>query len=151
MQEGYDKSKALGTGFLQYDGWLAEVLALAGKLDNAKKIVRTIQEKRKETAQTSADVTVYRALGIVAAQESPPDWKQVCEHMNRSLRLAGKRRERPNSAITHFRYAELLREQGDQNQARQQLTKAAALFRAMEMTWWLEQAEKLKERLPPPS
>ena len=53
---------------------------------------------------------------------------------------------RPDLAITHFRFAELLGRKGDSAEASEQLTKATAFFREMEMTWWLEQAERLATR-----
>ena len=59
----------------------------------------------------------------------------------------GWRGARPDRAITHYRYAELLHEKGDPEQAREQFAKATALFRDMEMTWWLEQVEELGKRL----
>ena len=61
--------------------------------------------------------------------------------------LAEERGARPELAISHFRYAELFRKKGDHDAAREQLDQATALFRDMEMTWWLEQAEELGKTL----
>ncbi len=47
----------------------------------------------------------------------------------------------------YFRHAELLRKKGDPEQVRENLSKATMLFTEMEMTGWLEQAEKLGEDL----
>ena len=67
--------------------------------------------------------------------------------MQASLRVSEELGERPNLAITHFRYAELLQQKGDLSEARENLDKAATLFREMGMTWWLEQAEALGKSL----
>ena len=67
--------------------------------------------------------------------------------MRESLSLAAERRERPQFAIGCFRYAELLKQKGDLERATEQLNQAAALFREMEMTWWLDQAERLRKTL----
>lgn len=66
--------------------------------------------------------------------------------MGEGLRLAEERGELPDLALTHFRYAELLQQKGDQAEAREQLDQAIALFREMDMPWWLEQAEELREK-----
>ena len=63
------------------------------------------------------------------------------------IRLTEERGARPDLAITHFRYAELLQQKGDLPQAREQLGQATALFSDMEMTWWLEEAEALEKSL----
>jgi hypothetical protein len=47
----------------------------------------------------------------------------------------------------HFRYAELLHKKGDLDAARDRLAEASALFREMEMTWWLEQFGALGKEL----
>jgi len=90
---------------------------------------------------------MQRVLAMVAAQETPHDWHKVDEHMSESLRLAEERGARPELAISHFRYAELLLRKGDSAQAGEQLDKAGTLFREMEMTWWLQQAEALGKTL----
>ena len=60
-----------------------------------------------------------------------------------SVEVAG----RPDLAVTHFRYVELLQHTGDQIEAHEQLDQASSLFREMEMTGWLEQAEELGKTL----
>ena len=67
--------------------------------------------------------------------------------MLESLGLAKERGARPDLAITHFRYAELLHKKGDRADALEQHHQATALFRDMEMTWWLEQADALGKSL----
>ncbi len=71
--------------------------------------------------------------------------------MGEGLRLAEERGELPDLALTHFRYAEILHSRGHLKQSRENLDQAFEFFLDMEMTWWLEQAEELRERLPPPS
>ena len=80
---------------------------------------------------------------MAAAQNSPPDWKKVAQHIEEGLACCEKLGARPDLALTHFHYAELLQKKGDHDAAREQLDQATALFRDMEMAWWLKQAEKL--------
>ena len=89
----------------------------------------------------------HRALAIMEARAKRPSWSKVEQHMETSLRLAKERGGRPDLAITCYRYAELLCEKRDLEQARENLSKATMLFTEMEMTWWREQAEALRGRL----
>ena len=86
---------------------------------------------------------MHRALAITAAQKSRPAWDKVDRHIQTAIQDAIDCGARPDRAITHYRYAELLSKKGDSALAREQLEQATILFREMEMTWWLEQAETL--------
>ncbi len=128
---------------------LAECFALAGDATNARQSVQRSLELQ-QYGEREGEASAYRALAIAAAKEATPDWSEVDEHMKHSLRLARERGERPNLAIGHFRYAELLRDKGgkaDLKRARAELGKAARLFGEMDMPWWQEQARALKAEL----
>ena len=90
---------------------------------------------------------MLRVLAMVAAQQTPPNWHKVDEHMTESIRLAEERGARPEQAVTHFRYSELLNRKGNQERAAEHLKQAATLFSQMEMTWWAKQAEALRGRI----
>ena len=94
------------------------------------------------------EVSAYRVLAVVAAEEKPADWNKVDEYMKQSLQWAQERGCRPEQAISCFRYAELLCNKGDLEQTIDYLTQAIDLFTEMNMTWWLEQAKKLRSSLP---
>ena len=63
------------------------------------------------------------------------------------MRLAERPGQPLERAIAFFRYAECLHKKGDLDAAREQLDRAEALFRKMDMTWWAEQSEGLRGRL----
>ncbi len=67
--------------------------------------------------------------------------------MRKSLRLAEERGSKVEKATGCFRYAEMLRNKGDLDQAMEYLTQAKKLFSKMNMSWWIEQTKKLKEEL----
>ena len=90
---------------------------------------------------------VFLAKALLAARESPPDWKAVESHVENGKRLANDAGFRPGLAEIHLRHAELLHKKGDLTAATEQLEQAGALFGEMEMTWWPEQAEALRGRL----
>ncbi|MEO5861954.1 MAG: hypothetical protein ABIQ03_05765 [Burkholderiales bacterium] len=72
------------------------------------------------------------------------NWESVDSNMQKSLSSAQTLGYRPDLAVSHFRYAELLRDRGDLAQASRQLDQAAELFAEMEMTWWMKQAGNLR-------
>ena len=73
--------------------------------------------------------------------------KELKENMEKSLAFFRERGGRPDKAVCHFRYAEILAKFNYTPLSREQLDQATTLFREMEMTWWLEQAEALGKEL----
>ena len=128
-------------GMLIFDAWLAELLALENNTKAAAELCRRISRLKKETGQGTGDVNMHRVLALIAAQNSPDDWGAVEKHMGECLRFGEERTARPELAISHYRYAELLHKKGKFDHAQEQLDQATALFREMGMNWWLEQAE----------
>jgi tetratricopeptide (TPR) repeat protein len=122
---------------------LAEVLALSGDAVEARKIAQEYAEVLR-TGNRWGQVLVERALGIAGALDGGADWHR---HFEDSIRFATERKARPELAISHFRYALALSQTGDVDRARSQLETAESLFRKIEMTWWLDQASVLRNKL----
>jgi tetratricopeptide (TPR) repeat protein len=126
--------------------WLAEAHALAG--DTRRGLAAG--ERSLEILQFGerwGEVIARRALAMVEAGTTDPDWGVVDEHMQASLRLARERGERPNLALAHLRHAEILHKKVDLARARVEIDQASKLFLDMDMTWWGEQAEALRGRI----
>ncbi len=148
MLDGKIKAGPVGSaGMLVYPAWLAEVQFLDGKIAEAEALATENLQLAESNGNGTGQCISYRVLAMAAAKKDPPNWNSVDEILGTCLSLAEKRGERPHLAITHFRYAEMLQQKGDHNAAREQLGQATALFREMEMTWWLEQAEALGKHL----
>ena len=79
--------------------------------------------------------------------EAKPDWTGAIESIDAAFAMGKSAQASPDLALTHFRYAECLHKIGDLDAAREQLHQAKALFRDMEMTWWLEHADALRQRI----
>jgi hypothetical protein len=140
--EGTGASFTLGLGF----GWRAEAHALADQEEEAQ----LCSEKSFDLAKIGerwGETMAHRAIAIAAAKKKSPEWNKVDNHMRESFRLAEERGARPERAINCFRYAELLREKGDMDQAKEHLNQAVDLFTEMNMSGWLEQAKKMKGKL----
>ena len=148
MHEGVDMLEASGSymAMIFIYGGLAESYAQEGALDEAVSFANKALELKRFGAGFGEPIP-HRALAIASAQGRPPDWNLAEERLNESIRLCRESGERPNLAIGYFRHAELLHGKGEPEQARAQLDQASALFREMEMTWWLKQAEELGKAL----
>ena len=149
MLDGKNRTGPVGfASMLVFLAWLAEAQLLDGKIAEAEALATENLQMVESTGQRTGQCISYRVLAMAAAKKEAPDWNSVDKIIVTFLSLAEKRGERPHLAITHFRYAELLQQKGDLPHAREQLGQATALFREMEMTWWLEQAEALGKSLP---
>ncbi len=83
----------------------------------------------------------YRLLGDVATHRDPPDIAQAEAHYHQALALAEELGMRPLQAHCHRGLGTLYAKLGQPEPARTALSAAIDLYRAMEMTFWLPQAE----------
>ncbi len=80
-------------------------------------------------------------LGEIAAQREPPEHDQAESHYRQALVLADALGTRPLLAHCHFGLGKLYLKMDQQEPARAELSTAIELYGAMEMTFWLPQAE----------
>ncbi len=83
----------------------------------------------------------YRLLGEVAMRHDPPDIDQATAHYRQALTLAEDFGMRPLQAHCHLGLGTLYARTGQRQQAQAELSAAIDLYRAMDMTFWLPQAE----------
>ena len=72
---------------------------------------------------------------------NPPDVDQAATHYCQALALAEELGMRPLVAHCHLGLGKLSRRTGNREQTREHLTTAATMYREMDMTYWLEQAD----------
>jgi class 3 adenylate cyclase/DNA-binding winged helix-turn-helix (wHTH) protein/tetratricopeptide (TPR) repeat protein len=82
-----------------------------------------------------------RLLGDIAARCEPPESDQAETHYRHALALAGELGMRPLQAHCHHSLGTLYNQTGRAALARGALSTAIAMYRAMDMTFWLPQAE----------
>src|SRR5262249_53978045 len=80
-------------------------------------------------------------LGAVHAHTEPPDTEQAEAHYQQALALAEELGMRPLVAHCHLGLGTLYATMGQHEQARAELSTAINLYRAMDMPFWLPQAE----------
>ncbi len=87
------------------------------------------------------EAVALHQLGVVYAHADPPDVAQAEAHYQQALALAEELGMRPLVAHCHLGLGTLYATTGQRQQARTALSAAIALYRAMDMTFWLPQAE----------
>jgi tetratricopeptide (TPR) repeat protein len=80
-------------------------------------------------------------LGVVHAHADPPDIAPAEAYYQQALTLAEELGMHPLQAHCHLGLSTLYATIGQRQQARTALTTAIDLYRAMDMTFWLPQAE----------
>jgi len=82
-----------------------------------------------------------RLLGDIAARREPPEAAPAADHYRQALARAEILGMRPLQAHCHRGFGTLYARIGQREQAHAALSTAVELYRAMEMSLWLPQAE----------
>src|SRR5262249_16536215 len=86
---------------------------------------------------------VQRLLGDIAAQRNPAEVEPAATHYRQALALADELGMRPLQAHCHRALGILYVQTSQREQARAELSAALALYRAMDMLFWLPQTEAI--------
>jgi class 3 adenylate cyclase/tetratricopeptide (TPR) repeat protein len=120
---------------------LSEAYLLAGRVDDARAAAtRALDLAREHRARTS-EAWALRLHGEIAAYSTPPDAEQAEACYREALALADELGMRPLAAHCHLGLGTLYRQVGRSEDARSELATAIDMYRAMEMTFWLQRAE----------
>jgi tetratricopeptide (TPR) repeat protein len=121
--------------------WLSEVCRLAGRGEEARQHARQALDLARQHKERADEALALYQLGVVQAHADPPDAAQAEAHYQQALALAEELGMRPLQAHCHLRLGQLYGQTGRGEPARAALSAAIDLYRAMEMTFWLPQAE----------
>ncbi|MBI2560878.1 MAG: AAA family ATPase [candidate division NC10 bacterium] len=122
-------------------GLLADACLRTGQLDRAAAAATSALEAARRRKQRGYEVKMLRLLGEVARRETPPQVETAEVHYRQALALADELGMRPASALCHLALGEICDKTGRLEYARAHLSAAAELFRSMELTFGLNQAE----------
>jgi tetratricopeptide (TPR) repeat protein len=120
---------------------LGEAHLLAGHLVEAYALAEHALAFTHEHKERGNEAYALRLLGDIATHRTPPDVDAAVAHYRQALVLADELGMRPLQAHCHSGLGTLYTTVGQREQARTELSTAIALYRAMEMTFWLPQAE----------
>jgi tetratricopeptide (TPR) repeat protein len=120
---------------------LCEAQMLAGHLEEAQALAEHTLALTREHKERGNEAYALRLLGDIASHRTPPDVDQAAAHYQQALALADELGMRPLQAHCHRSLGTLYTVIGQREQARTELSTAIALYRSMEMTFWLPQTE----------
>jgi tetratricopeptide (TPR) repeat protein len=121
--------------------WLSEVCRLAGRGDEAWQHAHQALDLARQLKERGNEAFALHQLGAVHAHAGPPDVAQAEAYYQQALALAEELGMRPLAAHCHLGLGRLYGQTGRDEEARAALTTAIDLYRAMDMTFWLPQAE----------
>jgi tetratricopeptide (TPR) repeat protein len=128
--------------------WLSEVCRLAGRGEEAWQHARQALDLARQQKARGEEALALHQLGVVHAHADPPDVEQAEAHYQQALALAEALGMRPLVAHCHHGLGTLYMKVGRPEQARAALTTAIELYRAMDMIFWLPQAETALNQTP---
>jgi tetratricopeptide (TPR) repeat protein len=120
---------------------LGEAQLLAGRLEEAQTLTERALAHANEYGERGHQAYALRLLGDIVARREPPDCEQAETHYRLALALAAELGMRPLQAHCHLGLGTLYAATGEREQAHAALSTAIELYRAMDMTFWLPQAE----------
>jgi tetratricopeptide (TPR) repeat protein len=121
--------------------WLSEVCRLMGHGEEAWQHAHQALDLARQHKERAHEALALHQHGTVHAHADPPDAEQAAAHYQQALALAEELGMRPLQAHCHLGLGTLYAKTGQQEQARAELAAAIDLYRVMDMTFWLPQAE----------
>jgi tetratricopeptide (TPR) repeat protein len=121
--------------------WLSEAYLCLGRLDEALALVGRGLEFCRTHAQQGDQAWALRLLGEIHAHRHPPEAELAEAAYREALALAEALGMRPLQAHCHRGLGTLYAKRDQREQVHAELSEAIALYRAMDMTFWLPEAE----------
>jgi DNA-binding NtrC family response regulator/predicted ATPase len=121
--------------------WLGEGYVLAGRFEGATQLGQQALAATRTQKQRGYQAYALRLLGDIAAQRTPAQVEEAERHYREALALAEALGMRPLQAHCHLGLGTLYAKTSQREPARVELVTAIDLYRAMDMTFWLPQAE----------
>jgi class 3 adenylate cyclase/tetratricopeptide (TPR) repeat protein len=120
---------------------LGEAQLLAGRLEEAQALTERALARANEYGERGHQAYALRLLGEIAARREPSESIEAEAHYRQALALADELGMRPLQAHCHLGLGKLYLKTGQREQARADLSIVIELYKAMDMTFWLPQAE----------
>ncbi|MGH8071248.1 MAG: ATP-binding protein, partial [Candidatus Entotheonellia bacterium] len=122
---------------------LGEAYFLAGRLADAIPLAERALALSRDHKERGNQAWALRLLGEIHAHLDPPAVESIEEYYRQALSLANQLDMRPLLAHCHRGLGLLYAKIGRPENARVELSAAIELYRAMQMTFWLPQAQAM--------
>jgi len=120
---------------------LGEAQLLDGCLEDAHALAEGALAHARAHEERGNEAYALHLLGDIAAHREPPETEQAEAHYRQALTMAEELGMRPLQAHCHCGLGTLYAKTGRQEQARAELSTAIEMYRAMDMAFWLPEAE----------
>jgi tetratricopeptide (TPR) repeat protein len=118
-----------------------EAYLRVGYVEEAHRLTQEVLTDAHRFKERGYEAWALWLLGEIAMRDDPPDVALAEAYYQQALALAEELGMRPQQAHCHLGLGTLYATTGQREQARAELSTAIALYRAMDMTFWLPQAE----------
>jgi tetratricopeptide (TPR) repeat protein len=142
-EQAVEQAAARGTAWslVRVVTWLSETYLLAGRLEEAHTRAAQACDLARQYTQRGNQAWALWLLGESTARQASPEGEPATSHYRQALVLAEELGMRLLQAHCHRGLGTLYAAVGQREQACTALTAAIELYRAMEMTFWLPEAE----------
>jgi tetratricopeptide (TPR) repeat protein len=113
----------------------------AGRMEEALHYAHLALKRAQECKRRCYQAYALHLLGEIAVHQKPPEVEQAEAHYREALALAEELGMRPLKAHCHRSFGMLYSQTSHSEHARAELFTAIEMYRDMEMTFWLPQAE----------
>jgi class 3 adenylate cyclase/tetratricopeptide (TPR) repeat protein len=120
---------------------LSEVYLLSGRLEEALPLASRTLEYFRTHQERGHEAYALRLLGDIATHQDPPEVEEADAFYRQALALAETLGMHPLQAHCHLGLGMLYAKVDQREPARAELSAAIDLYRVMDMTFWLPQAE----------
>jgi tetratricopeptide (TPR) repeat protein len=143
LEDVEQRGAAMGTmgGQSLRVGYVSEAYLLAGRMQAAVQFVGRALDLARARKERGHEAWALRLLGEIVAHQAPPETEPAAHHYRQALALAEELGMRPLQAHCHLGLGTLSAKTDQREPARTELSTAIEMYRAMEMTFWLPQAE----------
>jgi class 3 adenylate cyclase/tetratricopeptide (TPR) repeat protein len=121
--------------------WLAEAYGLAGRIDDAERAARRSLERTRTNHQRWLEGGALRVLGDILMCRARPELTEAEACYRGAVEIAGALGMRPWRGRSLLSLGRFQRHAGQLRAAETQLAAAAAIFRELGMSFWLDAAE----------
>ena len=118
-----------------------EAYLRAGYMEEAHRLTQEVLTDARQRNTRGREARALWLLGEIAMRDDPPDVASAATHYQQALALAEELGLRPLQAHCHLGLGILYATIDQREQARAALSTAITLYRAMDMSFWLPQAE----------
>jgi tetratricopeptide (TPR) repeat protein len=143
LERGVEQADAIRHRYWQAlrESWLSEAYLLSGHREEAMRLAEQALKHAQDRQERGYQAWVLRLLGKIHAQQDGLALEPAGTAYHQALTLAEELGMRPLQAHCHRGLGTLYATIGQQEQARAELSAAIGLYRAMDMTFWLPEAE----------